>query len=199
MASVINILDLVEEIGIEATDAILADFSTCPSGSEKSLNEDIEVFLKKNSIQFAREKKSVTYLVVDEDDGSLLGYFTIAHKAIEVPASGFSKTKIRTQERYAQLHKEINAYLVSVFLIAQFGKNYGVDDGKRITGDELMKMVSRELCDIQRRVGGGLKYLDCEADVKLMDFYQNKQKFQLCGERISEKDGKRYLQYLKFF
>ena len=80
MAGVINILDMVEEIGKEATEAILADFSTRPSESAEPLNEDIEVFLKSNAIQFAREKKSVTYLVVDEDDSFLLGYFTIAHK-----------------------------------------------------------------------------------------------------------------------
>lgn len=198
-ASVINILDMVEEVGIDATEAILADFSTRRSDSEEPLNEDIEVFLKNNSIQFAREKKSVTYLVVDENDGSLLGYFTIAHKTIEVPPSGLSKTKIKSVERYAQLHKDLNAYLVSAFLIAQFGKNYSIEQGKRISGDELMKLASKELCEIQHRIGGGLKYLDCEADAKLINFYQKQQNFQLFGERISEKDGKRYLQYMKFF
>ena len=197
--SVINILDMVEEVGIEATEAILADFSTRKSNAEGPLNEDIEVFLKNNAIQFAREKKSVTYLVVDEDDGSLLGYFTIAHKAIEVPPFGLSKTKIKSVERYAQLHKELKAYLVSAFLIAQFGKNYSVEDGKRISGDELMRLASRELSEIQHRIGGGLKYLDCEADAKLINFYQKEQNFQLFGERISEKDGRRYLQYMKFF
>ena len=45
-ASVINILDMVEEVGIDATEAILADFSTRRSDSEEPLNEDIEVFLK---------------------------------------------------------------------------------------------------------------------------------------------------------
>ena len=102
-------------------------------------------------------------------------------------------------ERSAQLHKELNAYLVSSFLIAQFGKNYSVEKEKRISGDDLMKLASRELCEIQHRIGGGLKYLDCEADAKLINFYQKEQGFQLFGERISEKDGKRYLQYMKFF
>ena len=62
-----------------------------------------------------------------------------------------------------------------------------------------MKLVDDELDDLQHRIGGGMKYLDCEADAKLIKFYQNEQTFKLFGERISEKDGKRYLQYMKFF
>ena len=159
----------------------------------------LRLFLKNNAIQFAREKKSITYLVCDEDDGSLLGYFTITHKAIEVPCAGLSRSTIKKIERFAQMHKELDAYIVSAFLIAQFGKNYQVDNGTRISGNDLMQLVSKELCEIQHRVGGGMKYLDCEADAKLINFYQKEQGFVLFGERISEKDGKRYLQYFKFF
>lgn len=196
---VINILDMVEEVGINATEAVIADFSTKRSDGNNSLNPDIEIFLKNSAIQFAREKKAVTYLVCDEDDGSLLGYFSITHKAIEVPYIGLSKSTMKKLERYARMHKELNAYIVSAFLIAQFGKNYQIDNGFRISGDELMKLVHKELSEIQHRVGGGMKYLDCEADAKLINFYQKEQGFTLFGERISEKDGKRYLQYFKFF
>ncbi len=92
----------------------------------------------------------------------------------------------------------METYSVSAFLIAQFGKNYSVENGKRITGDQLMKLCLKELSEIRYRVGGGLVYLDCEADVCLIDFYQNKQNFRLFGERNSEKDNKRYLQYIKY-
>ena len=44
----------------------------------------------------------------------------------------------------------------------------------------------------------GIVYLDCEANAGLIYFYKKKQNFRLFGERISEKDGKRYLQYMKF-
>ena len=196
---IINILDMIEEVGEEAVNAIIMDFSTEKAESNRPLNEDIEIFLKKNAIQFAKEKKSVTYLVCDRDDGSLLGYFTIAHKAVEIPSDGLSNTAIKTLGKYAQLHKKLNAYIVSAFLIAQLGKNYHVDNGARISGNELMEFVSGELSELQHRIGGGLKYLDCEADAKLIKFYQKEQNFRLYGERISEKDGKRYLQYMKFF
>lgn len=118
----------MEEVGLQATEKVIADFSTRRVSENTSLNPDIEIFLKKNAIQFAREKKSVTNLVCDEGDGSLLGYFTIAHKAMKYQNYGLSNTTIRKIERYARLQKEIGAYIVSVFLIAQFGKNYSVDD-----------------------------------------------------------------------
>lgn len=196
-----NILDLDEEAGEEGINALVSDFTTARENEDgvlEDLNPDIENFLKKNALQFAREKKSITYLVCDEDDGSLLGYFTITHKSVEVPPDGLSKTYIKKVERYAQLHKELKSYIVSGFLIAQFGKNYSVDAGNRITGSELMHLCNRELYELQHRLGGGLEYLDCEAHAELIDFYEKKQNFRLFGERISEKDGKRYLQFMKF-
>ena len=195
-----NILDMVEEYGEDSVKEILSDFSceTERDGEIVSLNPEIEHFIKNNAIQFARQKISVSYIVGDEDDGSVIGYFTIAHKPVEMPSDGLSKTTKKTMSRYAQLNEETKTYLLSGFLIAQFGKNYAVDGGKRISGKELMRLASKELCDLQHRAGGGIEYLDCEADAKLINFYEG-EGFRLFGERISEKDGKRYLQYMKFF
>ena len=82
-------------------------------------------------------------------------------------------------------------------LIGQFGKNYAVDNGSRITGSELMTAAMDQLQEAQEKVGGTIVYLDCEADAKLIRFYEG-QHFTLFGERISDSDGKRYLQYLNF-
>ena len=195
-----NILDLIEDYGDEFVGALISDFSTVieRDGQKKPLNPDIEVFLKKNAVQFAKEKKSITYIVGDKDDGSLLGYFTLTHKAIEIPADGLSKSTVRTIEKYSRINPGSNSYTISAFLIAQFGKNYAVDGGKRITGNELMALCAKELSEIRYRIGGSFEYLDCEADASLIRFYQDQQNFRLFGERISENDGKRYLQYMKF-
>ena len=193
-----NILDLVDNFGDDYVNEFISDFSTKSEkdGQIVDLNPDIELFLKKNSVQFAKEKKSITYIVGDKEDGSFLGYFTITHKPIEIPALGLSKTTIKKLEKHSRLKESSNVYVVSAFLLAQFGKNYSVDNGKRITGDDLMTLVNRELIDIRRRIGG-IIYLDCEADAKLIRFYQKDQGFVLYGERISENDGKRYLQFMK--
>ena len=195
-----NILDLIEAFGEEHVQAFISDFSTGieKAGERKTLNPDIEVFLKNNAIQFAKEKKSVTYIVGDKDDGAFLGYFTLTHKPIEIPADGLSKSTIRKIEKHSQLNEMTNAYTVSAFLIAQFGKNYNVDGGHRISGNELMALCVKELSEIRYRIGGNIEYLDCEADANLIRFYQDQQQFSLFGERISNNDGKRYLQYMKF-
>lgn len=49
---------------------MISDFS-CPK------NPDVEHFSKKNSIEFTKKNQSVTYLVLDMDDGVLTGYFMI--------------------------------------------------------------------------------------------------------------------------
>lgn len=195
-----NILDMMEEYGEGATQELLSVFSCNKErdGEFISLNPDIEHFIRKNAIQFARQKVSVSYIVGDEEDGAILGFFTLAHKPVEIAADGLSKTTKKTMSRYAQLNAETNSYMVSGFLIAQFGKNYAVDEGKRISGKELMRLANKELADLQHRAGGGMEYLDCEADAKLINFYEG-EGFRLFGERISEHDGKRYLQYMKFF
>lgn len=168
------------------------------NGEAKLLNPDIERFLNENAIQFAKMKTAITYLVIDEEDGALLGYFTLTHKPLIIPADGLSR-RIRDQlKRFSKLDEEGNIYTVSAFLLAQFSKNYGTDNGMRLSGETLMKVVLEQLHDIQNKVGGTIVYLDCEADASLITFYEQ-ESFRLFGERISEKDNKRYLQYMRFF
>ena len=165
-------------------------------GTVKSLNPDIERFLNEDAIQFAKMKTAVTYLALDREDGALLGYFALAHKPLEIPADGLTrklKDKIR---RFSTLDEATNTYTVSAFLIGQFGKNYAVEKGGRISGADLMTAAIEQLQEAQEKIGGTIVYLDCEADAKLIRFYES-QNFTLFGERISA-DGKRYLQYLRF-
>jgi len=193
-----NILDLIAEYGEEATQTILSRFSCKKAGEVASLNPNLESFAKNYAVHFAMKKVAVSYIVGSEENGAVLGIFTLAHKPVEIPAVGLSRTSIKTIERYANLGESGNSYLVSGFLIAQFGKNYGFDNGRHITGAELMRLAYKELSDLQRRAGGGLVYLDCEPKTPLTEFYENLG-FRRFGERNSIKDGKRYLQYMKFF
>ena len=100
--------------------------------------------------------------------------------------------------RYARVDESKDSYMVSAFLLAQFGKNYGVEEGKRVTGAELMDCVEAVLEDIQFRIGGGVVYLDCEDKKKLIDFYENTAGYRRISERVSELDHIKYLQYFKF-
>ena len=196
-----NILDLIEDYGDEFVGALISDFSTVieRDGQKKPLNPDIEVFLKKNAVQFAKEKKSITYIVGDKDDGSLLGYFTLTHKAIEIPADGLSKSTVRTIEKYSRINPGSNSYTISAFLIAQFGKNYAVGNGMSIRGTELMECTMSVLHDAQEMVGGGLVYLECEEEnSQAYDFYI-KCGFKEFDHRYSQIDKQNYILLMKIF
>lgn len=189
---VINVLDLIEAIGEDKVHDILFDFS-CPK------NNEIEHFVKENAIDFSKRKISVTHLVFNEN-GELSGIFTLTHKALEISNSKLSGTSRRKIERYAQLNESSDSYIISAFLIAQFGKNYNSSANNNFSGDVLMENAMKILCRVQRDIGGGVIYLECEDKPKLLSFYQNKRNcFRVFGERDSAVDGKHYIQLLRFF
>lgn len=189
---VINILDVLEYDGENRLNSRLSVFS-CPA------NPEIDSFLKINALNFAKRKLSITYLVFDENDGQIVGYFTLAHKAIEIRNDNISNTTRRKLSAHAELDSDTNSFTASAFLLAQIGKNYGVDNGKRITGKVLMGFACDILTDIQHRIGGGIIYLDCENKQKLKNFYITEHHYKIFGERYSASDGICYLQMLRFF
>lgn len=192
----VNIQDMLKAIGEEELQSLLSDFSS-------PLNEEVEDFVRNKSIEFAKKKLSITYLVIGKTDGGenlLAGIFTLAHKAVEVTNTNISNSARRKLERYARLDRETDKYNVSAFLIAQFGKNSAVPGGWEITGNELMDLTFEILKPVQYYVGGGVVYLDCEEIDKVLEFYQSDyNRFKRFGERKSESEGKRYLQLLRFF
>ena len=192
----VNIQDILKAIGEEKLQRLLSDFSS-------PLNEEVEDFVRNKSIEFAKKKLSITYLVIRKTDSGekvLTGIFTLAHKAVEVTNTDISNTAHRKLLRYAKLDEETDKYNVSAFLIAQFGKNNSVPEKWKISGNELMDLAFEILKHVQYYVGGGVVYLDCEDIDKVIRFYQSDyNRFKMFGERFSEIEGKRYLQLLRFF
>lgn len=186
-----NILDVLDKKGEANVRESLSAF-TCP------VNPKIENFFRNRAIDFSRRKISVTYIVNDLDDGQILGCFALTHKAVLIPSSGMSNTSRKKLERFARLDRATGDYMASAFLIAQFGKNYGVDDGKRISGSQLMDIANDILVSIQRQIGGGIIYLDCDDNESLKRFYSY-EKFQPFGERFAQEENQHYIQYLRFF
>lgn len=183
---------MLETIGEDELSSILFDFS-CP------MNPEIEHFIHNNAIEFAKRKMSITHLVFD-GDARLVAYFTLTHKPSSVDGRVLSKTSRKKLEMHARMDESIQAYSVSAYLIAQFGKNYGVDGGHSISGDELMDMAFDVLERVQRHIGGGVVFLECEDNPALLKFYQNDHnRFRLFGERYSEREQVKYLKLLRFF
>ena len=189
---VFNILDMAEAIGETNLKELLSDFS-CPK------NEEIQKFVRTNAYDFARKKLSVTYLVVNEDN-YIEAIFALAHKAVEIGDASLSNSKRKKISRYAVLDSGTGSYTVSAFLIAQFGKNYALDADKRLSGNELMDLEFEVLERVQREIGGGVVFLECEDKPQLLNFYQNeKNGFIPFNERYSVTDHVKYIQLFNFF
>lgn len=190
--TVINILDLMDAVGENEVRKGLSDF-LCPQ------NAEIENFIRNNAIDFAKRKLSITYLLLDNTDGAITGYFTLAHKAIEIKNDNISNTTRRKLSSHARLDSDTNSFTASAFLLAQIGKNYSIDNERRITGEKLIRYADDVMADIQRRIGGGIIYLDCEDKQQLKTFYIDQNHYKIFGERYSVSDGIRYLQMIRFF
>ncbi len=189
---IFNILDIAAAIGETNLKKLLNDFS-CPR------NEEIQHFVRNHAYEFARKKLSVTYLVVNEEN-YISAIFTLAHKAVEIGDAQLSNVRRRKISRYATLDEKSGSYMVSAFLIAQFGKNYNMNVEKRMSGDVLMDLAFEVLGKVQHDIGGGIVYLECEDKPALLKFYQNERNgFTPFSERYSVSDHTKYIQLFNFF
>ena len=196
ISNVISIENMLDSYGEEATVALLSSFSCVRDSIQK--NEEVETFVKKNVIDFFRRKLAVTYLVFDEKS-DFVGIYTLAHKAIDIPADRLNAKLKNKVKRYARLDEERQTYSVSAFLIAQFGKNYEGNKGRTLSGRELMDSALDMLSVTQAIVSGGLIFLDCEEDNTAALKLYRECGFIPFGERKSESDGHHYIQLLKGF
>ena len=154
------------ELGEDELLQILSEFSC-------SLNPDVERFLKHSSVEFTKKNQSVTYLVFSVADGKLLGYFTLALKPLTVRGETVSNTVKRKLLRVSELDKKSDTYTMSAYLIAQLGKNYSENDGKMITGAELLELAWDKIKATQYMFGGMVTFLEAENEEKLLSVYRN--------------------------
>lgn len=186
----INVLNLIEIVGEEAVQNALQNF-TCP------INPEIEQFAQNRAVDFSKRKMSITHIILDEKS-QIVAYYTLAHKPSSVPVALLSNSSKKKLERYAKLDEKTEAYEVSAFLLAQFGKNKAVE--AEISGNLMMEMALDTLKTVQHEVGGGVVFVECEDKKELLQFYQNdSNRFLEYGERFSETEHVLYKQLMRFF
>lgn len=167
----INIRDYLalgndNEAGEPMLDRVLSGFS-CPK------NPDVERFLKKSAVEFAKKNQSVTYLVFSVKCKELLGYFTLVVKPLTVRGEMVSNTMKRKLLRISELDEKSDTYTMSAYLIAQLGKNYTNGRNKKITGKELVELAWTVIEDAQYMLGGMVTFLEAENEEKLLSFYRD--------------------------
>lgn len=157
-----------EDVGEPALIRMLSDFS-CPK------NPDVEGFLKNNAIEFTKKNQSVTYLVFSNDESELIGYFSIALKALTVRGETVSNTVKRKLLRISELDASSQTYTMSAYLIAQLGKNFANDRNDKISGAELLELAWTVIEEMQYMGGGTVAFLEANNDEKLIKFYNENQ------------------------
>ena len=166
---VVNLKILIEELGEDAAKSILSDFS-CP------MNRDVEYFLSRKAIDFAKQGWAQTHLVFAsyKEEWVLVGYFALSNKYIRISSKWLGKASSSLRRRIAKFathDSTLKAYILAAPLIAQLGKNYHNGYNKLITGSELLDEACEKIRRLQFDVGGRFAYLECEDKEKLIDFY----------------------------
>lgn len=154
-----------EEAGEPMLNKVLSGFS-CPK------NPDVERFLKKSAIEFAKKNQSVTYLVFSVEQKELLGYFTLALKPLAVRGETVSNNTKKKLLRVSELNEKSDTYTMSAYLIAQLGKNFANDKDGKISGKDLLELAWMVIEEAQYMLGGMVVFLEAEPHEQLISFYE---------------------------
>ena len=161
------------------------------------LNSEVEDFIRKKALQATKLKSSISYLVIDEDLADVVGYFALLVKPFTIQAASLSSKNRRLIARFAEENTEAGDYTASVYLIAQIGKNYAIEEPLQISGGDLLNMALDKLRAAQDLVGGKLVLVEREADrAKLLEFY-NANGFKSWNGRYDKKDQVQYDQMIR--
>lgn len=174
-----------------------AVLSTTLSSFAVPLNSEVEDFIRKKALLATKLKSSISYLVIDEDLADVVGYFTLLVKPFTIQAASLSSKNRRLIARFAEENTEAGDYTASVYLIAQIGKNYAIEEPLQISGGDLLNMALDKLRAAQDLVGGKLVLVEREADrAKLLEFY-NANGFKSWNGRYDKKDQVQYDQMIR--
>ena len=189
--SVVQIEDLERAGGEGAIAGLVSGFS-CPK------NAEVQSFLRTKALPFTRRHLSITYLVFDNAAADLVGYFSLTHKPLDIPAKALSSAQRKRMDQYCRLDARRESYLVSAFLLAQLGKNYALPAERQISGATLMALVLELLRVEQRRIGGQVVFLEHEEDNGFLRAFYATHGFHPFGHRTSDADGQTYGQMFAF-
>ncbi|HEN9576629.1 acetyltransferase [Acinetobacter baumannii] len=138
------------------------DSFSCPQ------NPDVESFLlsKDKGIRFENTSISRTYLIVDDDTGDILAYFSISFKEITLNTDNISKSLIKHLDGINK-----RAETLKVYLIGQIGKNFSVNNNP-IKLENILNEIYNVISQAQALVGGRVIILECENQPKLIALYE---------------------------
>ena len=135
-------------------------------------NKEVQWFLRKLSMRFARLNISATHLVLSEDFERIVAYYTLVCKPLSVMADELGDDSRNSLEEFCRLNEQRQCYDFSAYLIAQLGRNYAQDLTETISGDELMAVILDHLRRMRINLGGNVAFVEYErGNAKLLEYY----------------------------
>ena len=135
-------------------------------------NKEVQWFLRKLSMRFARLNISATHLVLSEDFERIVAYYTLVCKPLSVMADELGEDSCNSLEEFCRLNEQRRCYDFSAYLIAQLGRNYAPDLTETISGDELMNVILDHLRRMRINLGGNVAFVEYEkGNAKLLEYY----------------------------
>ncbi|MCD8327326.1 MAG: GNAT family acetyltransferase [Lachnospiraceae bacterium] len=196
--SVVNIRELITndslKPGEKTLPEILSGFS-CPQ------NPDVEHFLKKNAIEFTKKNQSVTYMILNFENGDLLGYFTLAMKPLTIRGDLISNTGKKKLARISKVDEQLNTYTMAAYLIAQLSKNFAGEASSQITGKDILDLAIERLLQAQYLCGGVVTFLEANNEEKLLSFYDQNlfRRFDSRHKALADGEQHEYVQLMRLF
>ena len=196
--SLISLKDMISELGESDVKNRLSSFSS-------PLNSDVEYFIKNKAVDFAKQSIAPTTLVYTsyKDKPVICGYFTITLKTFTVCKNDVGSNTFRRLKKFGTYDEDYKCCDIPAPLIAQLSKNFEYDNGKLITGSQLLDFAIQEVKKLQALGGGKVVYIECEDKERLIEFY-TKNGFKKFGKRNLDKDerdkldGQYLVQMLKY-
>lgn len=184
---IVNLSEMVENVGEDRTKSILSDFS-CP------YNSDVERFIKQKAIPLIPQQISKSFLVFSPYKGEqvLVGYYTVCYKSLVVYREQLNRKTYNRLSKFSDDNDGKKLHIPAP-LIAQLGKNFTNGYDKLISGDELLKLACDKIAMVQKNIGGKIVYLECEEKEKLVSFYKSNG-FQYIGKRRLDRDETEVMQ-----
>ncbi len=131
-------------------------------------NLDVENFLKQDNkaIRFEETDNARTYLILDEESGDILAYFSMSFKELLLSDKKLSKTTIKQMDGITK-----NAEKIRAFLIGQIGKNSSVEDNP-IELQHILDEIYEVIAAARALIGGRIIMLECDNNLSLISYYE---------------------------
>lgn len=118
---------------------------------------DIEDFLKRRAIEYEKTNFGKTSIIVDkENPNSVLAYFTITHKSIDI--SMLTNSQKKRMLGYYPGRDSLKS--ISAFLIGQLGRSDNCNK-EDLTGLQLLEECYFAISEASKIIGGNLIVLEC--------------------------------------